>query len=234
MDEIASSYNLIATKLVMPNQAFWQEYTSHEFVEQLATGQLPIHCFKHYLQQDYLFLKHYARAYALAIYKSESVEQMALGHTCLQNLLGSEIQLHLNYCQQWGLDIKAIESLEEDIATVAYTRFVLDRGLAGDLLDLYVALAPCALGYSQIGKRLFSAKTTKKAGNDYWSWIEAYASEGFFKAVDDQMLVLEKLLMQLPLESPRWKQLQHTFATATKLESAFWQQGLLHDAKRLV
>jgi len=31
--------------------------------------------FHHYLQQDFLFLKHYARAFALAIYKSQSLAQ---------------------------------------------------------------------------------------------------------------------------------------------------------------
>ncbi len=34
------------------------------------------------------------------------------------------------------------------------TRFVLDRGMAGDLLDLHVALAPCVLGYAEIGTAL--------------------------------------------------------------------------------
>ncbi|MHC6804344.1 thiaminase II/PqqC family protein, partial [Vibrio antiquarius] len=43
----------------------WQEYTEHAFVQQLAKGTLAQPCFLHYLKQDFLFLKQYARAYAL-------------------------------------------------------------------------------------------------------------------------------------------------------------------------
>ncbi|MEE8549210.1 MAG: thiaminase II, partial [Alphaproteobacteria bacterium] len=43
----------------------WQAYAGHAFVKRLADGTLPEACFRHYLGQDYLFLIHLARAYAL-------------------------------------------------------------------------------------------------------------------------------------------------------------------------
>ncbi len=46
-------------------------------------------------------------------------------------------------------------------ATVAYTRFVLERGLAGDLLDLLTALAPCIVGYAEIGRELADDPATR-------------------------------------------------------------------------
>lgn len=226
MNQSELSHPLIMQKLVAPNQNAWDAYTQHDFLQQLAEGSLPIAAFKYYLQQDYLFLKHYARAYALAIYKGTTIQQMSLGYKCLDGLLGGEINLHLDYCQQWGIDVSVLEELEEGVATVAYTRFVLDTGLTGDLLDLYVALAPCALGYAQIGQRLFIAPETQKEGNAYWPWIETYAGEEFTHAVSEQMTALETLLEQLPEESPRWRQLQRTFSTATNMEAAFWQQAL--------
>jgi len=45
-------------------------------------------------------------------------------------------------------------SAPEAMETMAYTRFVLERGLAGDLLDSQVALAPCLVGYGESGERL--------------------------------------------------------------------------------
>jgi thiaminase/transcriptional activator TenA len=53
----------------------WEAYTGHEFVRRLADGSLPEECFRHYLIQDYLFLIHFARAYALAAYKSETLNK---------------------------------------------------------------------------------------------------------------------------------------------------------------
>ena len=46
--------------------ADWEAYTGHAFVRQLAAGTLPEKCFRQYLIQDYLFLIHFARAWALA------------------------------------------------------------------------------------------------------------------------------------------------------------------------
>ncbi len=48
----------------------WRAYTGHEFVRRLGDGSLPEECFRHYLIQDYLFLIHFARAYAHPAYKS--------------------------------------------------------------------------------------------------------------------------------------------------------------------
>ena len=51
----------------------WQAYVTHPFVAQLAAGTLPEACFRHYLGQDYLFLIQFARAYALAAYKADTL-----------------------------------------------------------------------------------------------------------------------------------------------------------------
>ena len=45
----------------------WVAYTQHDFVEGLRQGTLPSDSFLHYLGQDYIFLKHFSRAWALAI-----------------------------------------------------------------------------------------------------------------------------------------------------------------------
>ena len=55
----------------------WNRYIRHEFVGRLGDGTLPESAFRHYLQQDYLFLIHFARAYALAGYKAA----LSLGYT---------------------------------------------------------------------------------------------------------------------------------------------------------
>src|SRR5258708_34939 len=56
--------------------AVWPAYTRHDFVLLLAKGELPEAAFRRYLVQDYLFLLHFARAWGLAIYKSEKLAEM--------------------------------------------------------------------------------------------------------------------------------------------------------------
>lgn len=55
----------------------WHQFINHPFVLALGNGELPLESFKGYLIQDYLYLVHFARANALASYKSKNMEDIA-------------------------------------------------------------------------------------------------------------------------------------------------------------
>ncbi|USD68202.1 thiaminase II [Vibrio sp. SCSIO 43136] len=204
----------------------WQDYTEHTFVKQLAIGSLEQPCFLHYLKQDFLFLKQYARAYALAIYKAKTLADMRKALPSVHALLDSEIAHHVSYCGQWGLTETDLEAEQEDFGTVAYTRYVLDAGMTGDLVDLYTALAPCSIGYAVIGKALKESEATILEGNPYRSWIELYGGEEFQTGAMESAEYFNKLLEEIDINSERGQHLCHIFKTATRMEVAFWQQGL--------
>src|SRR5437762_2223280 len=153
----------------------WRSYTRHEFVLRLARGDLPEAAFRRYLVQDYLFLLHFARAWGLAIYKSENLAEMRRAQSLVAATLETEIGLHVEYCRGWGLSEAAMAREPEALETIAYTRFVLDRGLAGDRLDLEVALAPCIVGYAEIAAERMADPATRRDGNPYREWLEMYA-----------------------------------------------------------
>ena len=79
---------MMINQLIQQAQPYWKQYVEHEFVQQLAKGTLPKACFQHYLKQDYIYLFHYSRAFALGVFKARNF---------------AEIQLHLDYCRQWKL-----------------------------------------------------------------------------------------------------------------------------------
>ena len=56
----------------------WHAYTRHAFVEGLRDGSLPRAAFLDYLVQDYIFLIHFSRAWALAVTKADTVDEMRL------------------------------------------------------------------------------------------------------------------------------------------------------------
>src|SRR5699024_12556938 len=78
----------------------------------------------------------------------------------------------------WGIDRATLEAAPEKQATVAYTRYVLDAGLSGDLLDLNVALAPCTIGDAEIGARL-APQLEGRPDHPYRDWIAEDAGAGF-------------------------------------------------------
>lgn len=134
----------------------WMCYVDHPFVRRLADGSLEEGAFRHYLIQDYLFLINFARAYALAAYKAEDLDEMRQATATLSALIDQEMALHVEYCAGWGISRSELEHMPEAMATTAYTRFVIDTGLRGDSLELAVALAPCVVGYAEIAQHILA------------------------------------------------------------------------------
>jgi thiaminase/transcriptional activator TenA len=135
------------------------------------------------------------------------------------------MELHVKYCAGWGLTEQEMELKNEARANMAYTRYVLERGLAGDVLDLHVALAPCVIGYAVIGKNLVNDPKTKLEGNPYKDWIEMYSGEEFQNVATAAVLNLDKLAASR-MGVGRFESLVKTFFQATSLEIGFWDMGL--------
>lgn len=214
----------IFSRLKSAAAADWSAYVDHAFVKQLGDGTLPEAAFRTYLVQDYLFLIQFARAYALATYKSRTLDDMKAAQSGLANIL-NEMSLHIKLCERWGLAPKDIESAPEHQATVAYTRYVLDCGMAGDLLDLHVALAPCVIGYAEIGKALAPNGVEALSNHPYREWIGEYAGDAYQQVALRAQDHLDTLAARA-MTGQRFDDLVKIFAAASRLEADFWQMGL--------
>jgi thiaminase (transcriptional activator TenA) len=203
----------------------WPAYTRHSFVLALARGDLPEAAFRRYLVQDYLFLLHFARAWGLAIYKSDSLPEMRRAQSLVSATLDVEIGLHVEYCRGWGLSEAKMAAKPEASETIAYTRFVLDRGVAGDRLDLEVVLAPCMIGYAEIASERMANAATRRDGNPYREWLDMYAGAEYQDLARDCAAALDEQFVRRGGEG-RFPALAASFATATRLEADFWQMGL--------
>ena len=203
----------------------WEAYVAHPFVRGLTDGSLPQPAFRRYLTQDYLFLIHFARAYALAAFKHAHVADIREAAATLHALIDHEMKLHVAYCATWGIDEAAMEREPEAEETMAYTRYVLERGLAGDVLDLEVALAPCVIGYAEIGARMARDPALKVEGNPYRAWFEMYSGAEFRGVAEAAIARLDRLGAARGAEA-RWPDLVRGFDAACRLEARFWQMGL--------
>jgi thiaminase/transcriptional activator TenA len=208
----------------------WDRFTRHRFVEELARGMLDPAAFRYYLVQDYRFLVHFARAWALVAVKSEDVDDIRGAAALVRTLVDDELTLHVETCAGWGLSEDQLKTTPEDPANAAYTRFVLERGFTGDLADLLVALMPCVIGYAEIGFRLGGDPATKREGNSFEAWIATYAGDDYQSGAAAAAAQLERVLAHRlgpePWTHPRWADLAAGFTTATRLEIGFWEMGL--------
>jgi hypothetical protein len=80
---------------------------------------------------------------------------------------------------------------------LAYTRYVLDAGMRGDLLALKVALAPCVIGYAEIATRLALRPDAHAATNPYRVWIAEYAGAPYQGVAATARAHLEGLACQI-------------------------------------
>jgi thiaminase (transcriptional activator TenA) len=202
----------------------WQAYTHHAFTDAMGAGTLPEASFRHYLVQDYLFLIEFARAYALAVYKSPTLADMREGAAGIAAILDVEMGLHVKLCGAWGLSPEALERAPPEPEMLAYTRYVLDAGMRGDLLSLKVALSPCVIGYAEIATRLAAMPLGTHPGNPYRVWIEEYAGEAYSAVAAAAEAHLDRLAARY-LTPAREAELVAVFREATRLEADFWEMG---------
>ena len=207
--------------------ADWTRYTNHAFVQGLGDGTLPKAAFHHYLIQDYIFLIHFTRAWALAVVKSETLSEMKLAATTVDALINHEMQLHVETCRKVGISEDQLFNAEESTENLAYTRFVMDAGLSGDFIDLMAALAPCVFGYGEIAATL---QKSAVADTPYREWIDTYAGDEYQDLCNSLGAMVEQSTLSRlgpdPLASPRWPNLCKRFHRATRLEVDFWAMGL--------
>ena len=204
--------------------AEWRAYSEHPFTNAMANGSLHEAAFRHYLVQDYLFLIEFARAYALCVYKSPNLADMREAAAGISAILDVEMELHVKLCAGWGLSPADLEQAPPAVEMLAYTRYVLDAGMRGDLLSLKVALAPCVIGYAEIATRLAAYPHANAASNPYRVWIAEYAGAPYQEVAAKAQAHLEALADHYATPA-REAELIAIFKEATRLEADFWEMG---------
>jgi thiaminase/transcriptional activator TenA len=204
------------------NCPVWDDYIQHDFVKQLTAGTLAADSFRHYLVQDYLYLIHYTRVMALSVYKSDTLAQMRVGQAGINAMLDMEIAMYLDFCRQWNIPLEQVENAPESAVTIAYSRYILDAAMSGSLAELYAAIAPCLMGYGEIGRRIKDEGFI--ADNPYQSWIDVFSSDEFQVITAQNEAQINTLLADArPAQADKFQRL---FNTAARMEVNFWQQAL--------
>ena len=205
----------------------WLLYTKHEFINKLINDTLKEEKFLNYLIQDYLFLIQFSKAWSLAILKSDNLEEMKIAASTVNDLINFEMELHITLCANYGISKSDLENADEENANIAYTRYVLELGYSGDFLDLLSALAPCVLGYGEIG---LNCQNSNPKTLMYKKWIETYSSIEYQDVCKNVSGLIDKAFL-LRLGSNfentyKWKKVNQIFKKATLLEVDFWNMAI--------
>ena len=221
------SYGNVFKLLKEKNKDNWILYTKHDFLKKLSAGTLKEEKFLNYLIQDYLFLIQFSKAWSLAILKSDNLEEMKIAASTVNDLINFEMELHISLCTNYGISKSDLENADEENQNIAYTRYVLELGYSGDLLDLLSSLAPCVLGYGEIG---INYKNSNPKISMYQKWIDTYSSKEYQDVCKNvSNLIDQAFMLRLGdnfVSTYKWKKVNKIFNKATLLEVDFWNMAM--------
>ncbi|KAF9064649.1 Ribokinase-like protein [Rhodocollybia butyracea] len=228
----------LSSLFIRKTSRVWKAYVEHDFVKLLGKGTLPKENFVHFIRQDYLYLRYYARAYALLAAKSSSFSAIGLATQTILNVL-NEINTHTAFCATFGVSEETLlTQTPESPATAAYGAYLIDVGLRGDTTMLLVALLSCLLGYGEVG--LWLKKNARPTiatpgsddrwvileGNPYLQWIEDYSGERYQGAVRMGLATIEARAAADPPSKHRLEEWCAVWERCTELEKGFWDMAM--------
>ena len=199
----------------------WRRIFNHPFLHELANGTLPVEKFRYYISQDHTFLFDYCRFLGLAIPRSRSLEQMRYLSDMLHSEFTLEIDMQRELAKKVGLSIQDMEATEASPTTLAYTSYLIRTASTGSIGEIFAALAPCPLTYTELAAKLDARGIEKVPA--YTNWLQTY------KSVETREICekLKELLDNLGKEATEDQRLRmsKSFLTASRYEYLFWQMA---------
>lgn len=201
----------------------WQAQFDHPFIRGIADGTIDPDRFRFYIRQDYLYLIDYARVFALACARAPRLDLMERFAELAHSTLGTEMELHRAYAEEWGISRSELAAEEPGPTTRGYTNFLLRTATVGEYGELVAALLPCMWGYSELGRRL--AESPRPAEQRCARWIDMYASDEFAELADWCRSACDIAAEDTgPAGRDR---MRDAFLTCSRYELEFWQAAWL-------
>ena len=200
----------------------WDAWHEHPFIKGIGSGNLEREKFVYWIKQDYLYLIDYSRAFAHTAARARKLEHMQQFARLMDGVLNTEMNLHRDYCAEFGIKQEELENLEKSPTCQAYTDFLVRTAATESLGVTMGALLPCFWGFYEIGHRLNEVGDTSE-NNPYRHWIEMYASDDFEDLAQWSKELTDELGEEVT-QSER-EAIQATFITSSRYETKFWDMA---------
>lgn len=198
----------------------WEKCYKSDFVQELAKGTLPFEKFKFYIIQDSIYLKQYARVYAMAMYRSTTLKDLQVFYNILSFVTDGESAVRLNYLNQFGITDEDIELMQATKVNRNYTDYMLSIAENNDIPEILMAVLPCMIGYCYVFTEVVKNHSNIKK-SPYWALIDDYANDEYIKSCEFWAHYADKKCDYLPVE--RQEKLKEIFRQASLHELYFWE-----------
>ncbi|MHA6250815.1 thiaminase II [Oceanobacillus sp. CAU 1775] len=203
-------------------EPIWESYLEHPFVKGLGEGWLEQDKFKHWLNQDYVYLIEYSRLFALGSAKAPDLKTMSVFAKLLDGTLNMEMDLHRQYASRFGITHEELEETETAATTTAYTSYMLNVSQRGGVENVVASVLACAWSYNFIGKEL--AKWDGALEHEFYGhWVRMYSSDGFTALAEDCKTLINEITEGKPERD--LKELEEIVVKTSLFEYMFWEMA---------
>ncbi len=207
-------------RLLAAAKDIWDAYNTHPFVLGIQEGTLPREKFRFYIIQDCLYLKEYAKTFAIGVAKAKSLETANLFAKYIP-VMNGELNVHKGYLAELGVSQEELDNTPRSLDNLSYTSYMLRVAYEEGEAEILVAILSCAYSYEVIARRMVENRPSCVDDGLYGGWIRGYASEAYSK---DNVILLEELdRLTMDYTEEQIRHLCDIFVACSRYEMAFWE-----------
>lgn len=202
----------------------WSEITpiyrtilDHPFITGLVSGDLEVDTFRHYIVQDELYIRDYAKAISVLAGKAPTWQATQEFTDHATSAAKYESDLHEAVVEELGGRISMISDAKPSPTSLAYINFIRAHVHGSSFVDGVAAILPCFWIYAEVGIHLGERGSKNKA---YQHWIDSYQDPSYINAVVATLDIMNGIGAELgPTDEARARDI---FVTGSKYEWLFW------------
>lgn len=198
------------------------KYMEHPFVKGIEDGTLSKERFKHYMIQDYLYLREYTKAFGIGIAKASDINVRKIFSSYVNMLTEYEMNVHSEYFDEFGITAEELDKTPISLAALSYGSYILRLAYEEGQAEILAAVIFCAYSYEAIAKNILK-RSPNSVDNAYGQWIKSYVSDTYSNENAALFNAVEKLV-----EGYTEKQKQHIvdiLVICAKYELEFWNMA---------
>ena len=211
-----------STRLLAATADILDAYNAHPFVRGIQDGTLPRDKFRFYIIQDYLYLKEYAKAFAVGVAKAKSLEVMRLFAKYIP-VMDGELNVHEGYLARLGVTQEEVDAATPGFANLAYTSYMLRVAYEEGDAETLAAILPCAYTYQVIADRMLAADPACAEDPFYGDWVRGYT---FPEYAEENRLLWDTLdALAAAYTEPQLAHLEEIYRMGCRFEMGFWDMS---------
>jgi thiaminase/transcriptional activator TenA len=207
------------------NGDIFRAILAHPFITGLTDGTLPETAFAHFLVQDAIYLRDYARALSVVASRAPDSAVMRMFARHAADAVEAELELHASLLPELGISPAAAAAAEPGPVNLAYTSYLLATALGGSYAEGVGAVLPCYWLYWEVGKHLLSSGSPDPR---FQRWISTYSGDEFAAVVRD--VIAEADRIGTVISGAERSVVARHYRTTSRYEWMFWDSAYRQES----